>query len=132
MSVYCPNKGCKHSHFPINRKVQAEVDVAIATKALSMAAKNAYEVLVIVTGDRDFKDCFTEIVNEFNKYVTIIGFSNSTWSGYYDKFDGIEVISAEQVWEKAILKSLFVKPMSVESKYCMRGKSPVPRQNHLF
>ena len=56
MSVYCTNKQCSNSHKPIKRKVQAEVDVAIATKVLSMAFQDEYDILIAVTGDRDFKD----------------------------------------------------------------------------
>jgi len=116
MSVFCPNKGCRHSHFPINRKVQAEVDVAIATKSLSMAAKDEYDILIVITGDRDFKDCFSSVSSDFGKYVNIVGFANSMWYEYYDQFYGIEVISAEKIWNKAIGKTLFNKSIHKESE----------------
>ena len=72
--------------------MQAEVDVAIATKSLSMAAKDEYDVLIVITGDRDFKDCFTSISSEFGKSVKILGFEGTTWFEYYDHFYGIEVV----------------------------------------
>lgn len=56
MAVYCTNKSCKNSKKPINRRVQAEVDVAIATRVLSMAFTDQYDILIAITGDRDFKD----------------------------------------------------------------------------
>jgi uncharacterized LabA/DUF88 family protein len=129
MSVYCPNNRCKHSHFPINRKVQAEVDVAIATKSLLRAAKNEYDVLIVITGDRDFKDCFTSISSEFGKDVKILGFHGSTWFDYYDKFYGIEVVSCEKVWEKAIGKSLFNKDIHARSEFCLDNKKEEVKRN---
>ena len=74
MSVYCPNRRCHNSYQPINRLVQAEVDVAIATKVLSMAFQDKYDVLVAITGDRDFKDWFLSVISETNKFVQVIGF----------------------------------------------------------
>lgn len=117
MSVYCTNRRCHNSYQPINRLVQAEVDVAIATKALSMAFQDKYDVLVAITGDRDFKDWFLSVTTETNKYVQVIGFENTIWHEYYDTFNGIEVISAEVIWDRAIGKLVMSQPISYSQAY---------------
>lgn len=106
MPVYCPNKRCNNSQRPINRRVQAEVDVAIATKVLKMAFLDEYDMLIAITGDRDFKDCFLTIANESMKQVKICGFEDSIWQEYYDTRYGWEVYPAEYIWDRAIGKSL--------------------------
>ena len=130
MSIYCPNNRCKHNNYPINRRVQAEVDVAIATKSLSMAAKDEYDVLIVITGDRDFKDCFKSVSSDFGKSVKIVGFEGSTWNEYYDRFRGIEVISAERVWGKAIGFSLFSKDLNSISRSTISENRRTKGQNY--
>lgn len=106
MQVYCTNRQCTNSVRPINRKVQAEVDVAIATKVLSMAFKDEYDILIAITGDRDFKDWFATVVADAGKPVKIWGFAESIYQEYYDTRYGWEVLQAETVWDRAIGKSL--------------------------
>ena len=133
MSVYWTNRHWHNSYQPINRLVQAEVDVAIATKALSMAFQDKYDVLVVITGDRDFKDWFISVTTETNKFVQVIGFENTIWHEYYDTFNGIEVINAELLWDRAIGKLIMSQPItySHRSEYSEECKNNYPsKQNN--
>lgn len=55
----------------VNRKVQAEVDVAIAIKMVELAETKDH--IVLIAGDRDFKDAIAA-VRARGKKVTLIGF----------------------------------------------------------
>lgn len=74
----CPNKQCAYSHKKISKSVQAEVDVAIATKIVSSSYQNTYDHLILIAGDRDFKDPLLEAIH-MKKHVTIFGYENSVW-----------------------------------------------------
>lgn len=65
-----------------------------------------YDMLIAITGDRDFKDCFLTVANESMKQVKICGFEHSLWQEYYDTRYGWEVYPAEYIWDRAIGKSL--------------------------
>lgn len=106
MSVYCPNKRCSNSWSPIQRKVQAEVDVAIASTILAKAFKGEFDELIVVTGDRDFKDWFERVIEDAHKPVKIIGFKHSVWKGYTGLHPDLEVLAGEAIWKMAIGKCL--------------------------
>ena len=80
--------------------------MAIATKILSKAYNDEFDVLIAITGDRDFQDCFSAVIIETRKPVKIIGFEQTIWQGYFVEGQGLEVLSAEDIWNRAIGKCL--------------------------
>lgn len=77
LPVRCPNARCAYSRQPIERTVQAGVDVAIATKILTMACEDQYDTLVLLAGDGDFADAVQYVKERRRKRVVVCGFSNS-------------------------------------------------------
>lgn len=77
LPVRCPNARCAYSRQPIERTVQAGVDVAIATKVLTMACEDQYDTLVLLAGDGDFADAVQYLKERRRKRVVVCGFSNS-------------------------------------------------------
>jgi len=75
-----------------------------------MAFKDEFDMLIAITGDRDFKDCFYAVATEANKPVKVCGFDGSLWQGYYEPDSGCEVLAAEYFWDRAIGKSLKISP----------------------
>jgi uncharacterized LabA/DUF88 family protein len=77
LAVRCPNGRCAYSRQPIERTVQAGVDVAIATKILTMACENEYDTLVLVAGDGDFADAVQYVKERCRKRIFVCGFSGT-------------------------------------------------------
>ena len=65
--VFCQDKKCAYSKNGFNVQVQAGVDVAIAVKAMSLAAKNKLSSLTLLAGDSDFRELCYELKTEMNK-----------------------------------------------------------------
>lgn len=77
MAVHCPNRRCKHARLPIKRRVQAGVDVAIATKILTEACENRFDALVLLAGDGDFADAVRYVKENRRRRVHVVGFRES-------------------------------------------------------
>ena len=71
-NVKCTN--CDHS---IMQRVQAEVDVAIATKIIDLSAMEEVETITLLAGDRDFFDSLQYAIKKYNKNITIVSFKNT-------------------------------------------------------
>jgi len=83
--IYCQSNICQHYHSPFKLQIQAEVDIAIATKAMKLAYQNQMDTLVLVAGDRDFKDAVELLTQTLNKKVWIFGFKNNMSSDLKEK-----------------------------------------------
>jgi uncharacterized LabA/DUF88 family protein len=57
--------------------VEKGVDVALVTDLLSMAYKNAYDVAIVVSGDKDVQGAIEE-VKRLGKRVEVVAFGSST------------------------------------------------------
>lgn len=73
-----------------------------------MAFRDEFDMLIAITGDRDFKDCFYAVAIDASKPVKVCGFYGSLWQGYYEPDSGCEVYEAEYIWDRAIGKSLIL------------------------
>eukprot|EP00357_Protocruzia_adherens_P018647 CAMPEP_0114982122 /NCGR_PEP_ID=MMETSP0216-20121206/5920_1 /TAXON_ID=223996 /ORGANISM="Protocruzia adherens, Strain Boccale" /LENGTH=422 /DNA_ID=CAMNT_0002343861 /DNA_START=294 /DNA_END=1562 /DNA_ORIENTATION=- len=73
MSMKCPN--CSHQ---FSRRVQAEVDVAIASKIVYDHCKERFDNLILIAGDGDFKEALDKVRNDdSNKRVYILAWRRS-------------------------------------------------------
>lgn len=84
MNVLCHDRNCHCAHSAngkssraIRREVQAGVDVAIATKILTLACENRLDAVVLLAGDGDFVDAVKYVKETLNKKVFVVGFKDS-------------------------------------------------------
>lgn len=84
MNVLCRDRNCHCVHSAnakssraIRREVQAGVDVAIATKILTLACENRLDGVVLLAGDGDFVDAVKYVKETLNKKVFVVGFKDS-------------------------------------------------------
>lgn len=84
MNVLCHDRNCHCAHSAngkssraIRREVQAGVDVAIATKILTLACENRLDGVVLLAGDGDFVDAVKYVKETLNKKVFVVGFKDS-------------------------------------------------------
>jgi uncharacterized LabA/DUF88 family protein len=84
MNVLCRERNCNCVHSAngrtgraIRREVQAGVDVAIATKILTLACENRLDSVVLLAGDGDFVDAVKYVKETLHKKVFVVGFKDS-------------------------------------------------------
>ena len=75
IDCYCPNRSCPFNQKAIKRPVQAEVDIAIAIKLVELSLSPEIDDIVLVAGDRDFKDALKFIGQR--KKVHLVCFEHS-------------------------------------------------------
>lgn len=68
--VRCACPKCGHG---FEREVQKGVDVGIATLIVKLAARNAYDRLILAAGDGDFEDAISYVKSELHKEVWLCG-----------------------------------------------------------
>ena len=61
----------------MRQKVQAEVDVSIAVKMITIAQNPVVKTIVLFAGDRDFIDAIDYITKTLKKQVIIIAFQDT-------------------------------------------------------
>lgn len=64
---------CTHCGQSFEREVQKGVDVGIATLIVKLAARNAYERLILAAGDGDFEDAIDYVKSDLHKEVWLCG-----------------------------------------------------------
>lgn len=69
--VTCPS--CGHGHV---RQVQKGVDVGIATLLVKLAAQDAFDRVILATGDGDFEDAIS-FIKDMHKQVWLLGSANN-------------------------------------------------------
>jgi hypothetical protein len=84
MNVLCRERNCNCVHSAngktgraIRREVQAGVDVAIATKILTLACENRLDCVVLLAGDGDFVDAVKYVKETLHKKVFVVAFKDS-------------------------------------------------------
>lgn len=94
IDCFCPNRSCPFNQKAIKRPVQAEVDIAIAIKLVELSLRPDIDDIVLVAGDRDFKDAL-KFIGE-RKRVHLVCFGSSIHPSLHKAVKN--VIALDDIW----------------------------------
>jgi len=92
------------------RIVQAGVDVALATKMLSLTCEGQLDTLILLAGDGDFVEAIKYLRDVQHKHVYIVGYQNSVSQNLKECANRGCVIYLDHIWDEISYLPILNKP----------------------